>query len=73
MFNGHYDAVVATPNLDNPEFLAWCKQRGQDDYASEILARQLQVQCCLVQCGIAGVEGLTNPWHRPPPREVGLG
>ena len=42
-FNGHYDAVVDNPDLDNPEFLAWSQRKGQDDFASETLARKLQV------------------------------
>ena len=43
MFNGHYDAVVDTPDMDNPEYTAWCERRGADDFASETLARKLQV------------------------------
>ena len=43
MFNGHYDAVVDSPDIDNPEYKRWNQQRGEDDFASETLARKLQV------------------------------
>ncbi len=43
MYYGHYDAVVSSPNMENPEYSAWIKARGEEEDASETLARQLQV------------------------------
>ncbi len=52
MYYGHYDAVVNTPNMENPEYAAWAKARGEDDLASLTLARQLQVCLfCKTRCG----------------------
>ena len=43
MYYGHYDAVVSSPNMENPGYSAWIKARGEEEDASETLARQLQV------------------------------
>ena len=41
LYNGHYDAIVEQPHLENPDFEAWTLRCKRDMDASEALARQL--------------------------------
>ena len=59
LYNGHYDAIVEQPDLENPEFEAWTIRRKQEVEADEALARKL-----------AAEEGYNDSASPPIPNDV---